>query len=304
MVDLDLVLLSLLGVAALSAGLPLIRFLGQRWRQRAFIKTILSASPPRKERRLIVSFSTLPGRINRLEPTIQSLLKQTRPPDEIVIAIPPFSIREQREYIVPDYLKIIPTVKILHCDQDWGPATKFIPAIQAELLSGSRDTLVVVVDDDVHYPRNAIELLLHYFESYPNAALCFRGESVTRDLKWVSKPFIAGDHLREPVRVAIVNGCSSYLIQPRFFDERLWDYSSAPAAAFYMDDIWISGWLDRRGVKKFAIPAVARQWNLIRQMGTLSLNHVPNGRQHSNDEVVAYFRDTWNVFAESRSVHE
>jgi hypothetical protein len=43
--------------------------------------------------RVIASLSTVPDRINNLKPTIRSLLQQTRPPDEIVLAIPEFSIR-------------------------------------------------------------------------------------------------------------------------------------------------------------------------------------------------------------------
>jgi hypothetical protein len=32
------------------------------------------------------------------------------------------------------------------------------------------------------------------------------------------------------------------------------------------------------------------------QSGTMTLDDVPNGRRYSNNEVVAQFRDTWNIF--------
>jgi hypothetical protein len=103
--------------------------------------------------------------------------------------------------------------------------------------------------------------------------------------------------LRQPEAVAVITGCGSYLVQPRFFDESLWDYSKAPEAAFYMDDIWISGWLARRCVKRYAVPASMMMRSVWRQRRTLTLHDVPNGRQQNNNETIAFFRDSWDVFA-------
>ena len=102
-----------------------------------------------------------------------------------------------------------------------------------------------------------------------------------------------GNDLREPRSVAVVTGCGSYLIKRGFFDESLWDYSNAPQAAFYKDDIWISGWLARRNVKRYAIPTSAMMRSVWRQRRTLSMHDVPNGRQQK----IAFFRDNWDVFA-------
>src|SRR5438132_3331431 len=156
----------------------------KRWRQKAFIRKVLANSRARSDKRLIVSFSTMPDRIGRLQPTIDSLLNQTRPPDEIVLAVPRFSIRQKREYKIPDYLLQIPQIRILRCEKDWGPATKFIAVVQAELAAGRTDTLIMVVDDDRIYPRDSVELYLYYHEQLPNAALCFRGGPMPRSLNW------------------------------------------------------------------------------------------------------------------------
>jgi hypothetical protein len=86
------------------------------------------------------------------------------------------------------------------------------------------------------------------------------------------------------------------LIQPRFFDPSLWDYSHAPAGAFYMDDIWISGCLDRRGVKKYVVPASQMTRGVVSQFWAMTLYEVPNGRQHNNNEAIAFFRDSWRIF--------
>ncbi len=280
------------------AGLALLfRPSGTRRQQVQFIRETLANSPRSDHPHVIVSLSTVPDRINNLRPTIRSLLKQTRPPDEIVLAIPEFSIREQRPYAVPEYVSRLPRLRVLHCRRDWGPATKFIPIVREELAAGRGNTLIMVVDDDRIYPRDAVETYLHYNEQLPDAALCFRGAAMPRNLDWRNAKMIRASELREPQPAAVMTGCGSYLIQPRFFDESLWDYSQAPQGAFYMDDIWISGWLNRRNVKRYVVPASAMMRSVFRQRRTLSLHDVPEGRQHHNNETIAFFEKIWDVFA-------
>ena len=266
----------------------------KRRQQVRFIRETLAAKRTFDNRRVIASLSTVPDRINNLSPTIRSLLSQTRPPDEIVLAIPEFSVREQRPYVVPKYISRLPCVRVLHCAEDWGPATKFIGAIQDELAAGRENTLIMVVDDDRLYPRDALETYLYYREQLPNAALCFRGAAMPSTLDWDDARMIYAKDVREPRPVAVITGCGSYLVQPRFFDQSLWDYSRAPSVAFYIDDIWISAWLSRRGVKRYVIPASARMRSVSRQRRTVSLNKIP-GRQKLNNETIAFFRDAWDI---------
>src|SRR6266480_848555 len=284
----------ILGVLGLKRLLPASR---KHRRQVRFIRETLASSNKSGDRRVIVSLSTVPERIGNLGPTIRSLLRQTRPPDEIVVAVPEYSIREQRSYVVPKYVSRWPRLRVLHCPRDWGPATKFIPIVREELTAGRGNTLIVVVDDDRVYPRDALETYLHYDEQLPDAALCFRGAAMPPNLDWRNAKMIRASELREPQPAAVITGCGSYLIQPRFFDESLWDYSRAPRGAFYMDDIWISGCLTRRNVKRYVVPASAMMRSVFRQRRTLSLHDVPEGRQYNNNETIAFFGDSWDVFA-------
>ena len=133
----------------------------------------------------------------------------------------------------------------------------------------------MVVDDDRLYPRDALETYLYYSEQSPNAALCFRGAAMPSTLDWDDAKMIYGKDIREPRRVAVITGCGSYLVQPRFFDRSLWDYSGAPSVAFHIDDIWISAWLSRGRVKRYVVPASAMMRSVFRQRWTVSLNKIP-----------------------------
>ena len=292
---LPLISVVLVVLAVLSfRQLPAIR---KHRRQARFIREALGHGRESGDRRVIASLSTVPARIGNLGPTVRSLLRQTRPPDEIVLAVPEFSIREERPYVVPEYLLRLPRLRILRCHKDWGPATKFIPIVREELAAGRGDTLIMVVDDDRVYPRDALETYLHYNQQLPGAALCFRGAAMPQNLDWRDARMVKANELRQAEAVAVITGCGSYLIQPRFFDESLWDYSQAPQGAFYMDDIWISGCLARGKVKRYVVPASAMMRSVRRQRGTLTLHDVPNGRQYHNNETIAFFGDAWDVFA-------
>lgn len=291
-------------IAAISTGIFYVsRQLRIRRECRAqvvFIReTLATATRAPDERRIIVSLSTLPDRIANLEPTLKCLAEQTRPPDEIVIALPKFSIRQSKGYAIPPFVSDFPTVRILAAERDWGPATKFIPVIQEELKFGRPDTLIMVVDDDRIYPRDAVECYLHFAAELPDAALCFRGAAMPRSFDWHDAKMIHGNRVRAPRRVAVITGCGSYLVRPRFFEEPLWDYSAAPDAAFYMDDIWISGALDRRRVRKYVVPSSTRLRSVKDQARTMSLHDIPNGRQPNNNEVIAFFRESWDVFRDA-----
>src|SRR5262249_1974339 len=161
---------------------------------------------------------------------------------------------EKRPYVVPKYLLRFPRVRILHCGQDWGPATKFIPAVQEGLAAGGAKRLIMGGGGDRIYPRDGPETYFYYSTQLSDAALGFRGAPMPRSLDWHDAKMIRGRELHQPQAAAVMTGCGSYLIQPRFFNESLWDYSSAPDGAFYMDDIWISGWLSRAGVKRYVVP--------------------------------------------------
>src|SRR5262249_27525296 len=148
--------LVILGALGLKRLFPFFRNLRTRRQQVRFIRKTLARGERLNHRRVIASLTTVPARIDNLEPTIRSLLKQTRPPDEIVLAVPEFSIREERPYVVPDHVLRLPRLRILRCEKDWGPATKFISVVREELAAGRGDTLMMVVDDDRVYPRDAM----------------------------------------------------------------------------------------------------------------------------------------------------
>jgi hypothetical protein len=195
----------------------------------------------------VICLTTTPTRLPRIESTLKSLMYQTVAPRSIQLHIPAHSLREGRPYHIPEQLLELASVEVVSCE-DFGPATKLIPA----LYTFSPDQLLIVVDDDTLYPPTMVEDFLRAQAIAPDTALALSGSIVPADL--TDRPdtlwSILFEHAPTPLRASrsriarridILRGCDGYLVQPRFFDRMaLSDYTSAPSAAIWADDVWIS----------------------------------------------------------------
>jgi hypothetical protein len=205
------------------------------------------ATNPRRSN-LVVTLSTIPSRLPLLQTTLKSLLRQTVSPAQIRLNLPLSSRRESRAYVLPAWLTAMVSVQVVRCDRDWGPATKLIPSLE----TANPDQELLVVDDDRVYAAHLVEHLGRLAKQLPDAAVGLSGWVVPDDL--VDRPTtvmgnllmrppcpVRATRLRAPKQVDVLQGLSGYVVRPRFFDvAALTDYSTAPDAAFYADDVWIS----------------------------------------------------------------
>jgi hypothetical protein len=197
---------------------------------------------------VIVTLTTLPSRIDRIGPTIKSLLNQTVSPGAIRIHVPAASRREGLPYVVPAWLAALQSVRIVRCNVDYGPATKLIPA----LSDIADDQRLLVVDDDRIYQPHLVEQFLTWSEARPDAAIAASGWDAPADLTDRPSTLVAtlGGRPPAPIKctrvrgtrdVDVMQGLSGYLVRPRFVDlAAIRDYAGAPDAAFFVDDVWIS----------------------------------------------------------------
>jgi hypothetical protein len=196
---------------------------------------------------VIVTLTTLPSRIHRIDLTLKSLLCQTVSPAAIQVNVPGASRREQVPYAVPAWLQRLRSVRVVRCD-DFGPSTKLIPA----LFEAGPEQRLLVVDDDRIYQRHFIEQMIAAADACPDAAVAGSGWDAPSDLTDRPTTLMATLLGRPPaplkctrvrtVRdVDVMQGLSGYIVKPKFFDRiALTDYSRAPEAAFFVDDVWIS----------------------------------------------------------------
>lgn len=252
---------------------------------------------------VVVSLTTIPDRIHLILPTLRSLFTQTVSPSAIYLNIPYYSRRQGRSYTIPEKLKGFRQVKIIRTEQDWGPATKFLPLLE-KLPPDSR---VIVVDDDQIYSRRLVETYVRYSHQYPDAALGLAGWLVPERFCHTQRKPIEGARTRlldrppnvckRPKSVDILQGASSYLIRPRFLTNAVFQYQDAPLAAFFADDVWISGHLARNRVLRLVIPGdfqYARILSLL-MLKTLSLSSAENHDGRNNQILYEFFQKDWKT---------
>lgn len=211
--------------------------------------------------RIVVSLSTTRG--YPLE-TIESLKNQTLPPSEIL-------------------------VNRGRSGDEFGPATKLIPAIQ-KFFNDSR-TLLVAVDDDAIYQPTLIEDLAHWATLLP--VVSATGWPVKRSLDyphWTENFLIFGNELEAPMPTSVVRGNCGFAVRPTHFDQALWT-EITPSTPHNMDDVWFSGHLARRRIPRFVVPTRGISVS-IPKSSTLDGRF---DRMKENTRALRYFKGDWDV---------
>lgn len=243
-------------------------------------------TPPRRAERVVVSLSTIPSRAKRLGGVLNSLLDQTEPADRIVLALPDFSGRENTAYPPVDTLGLPEGIAVLRT-ADHGPATKFLPALEAE-----PDAVIVVVDDDVILPRDFLATLLAAHRRLPGCALGYRGVQLVPGQAFVDLTHILATAVSAPTKVDVLFGTWGYLLPVGVLDHIGREHGETDDHMRWVDDVWLSGMLARRKVPRLVVPARAfpiETGNALR----LALSGGPNRSGDNDHRAIAAFRDDW-----------
>lgn len=223
----------------------------------------------------IITLSTIPPRFHLLGPTLQSLLAQKRHAAEIRLYIP----RTYRRF--PDWDGTLPNVPdgitIHRCDHDLGPATKILPATRD--LAG-QDLDLLFCDDDKLYDRNWHDRLKRTAAGHPNTVIVEAGENLPdiadetrapdrlpRAKRWVRKPLsyrlkrlLSLGMVKSPMYansgyVDLISGHGGVLLRPDWLDDQAWNI---PDIIWTVDDPWLSGQFERRGIPIWLVAEVGR----------------------------------------------
>ncbi|MBT9587509.1 hypothetical protein IV102_29475 [bacterium] len=254
--------------------------------------------------RVVACLTTIPSRLPHLELTFKSLLYQSWGLQKIRLHLPQYSEREGQPYIVPEHWLGRDWLEIVTCP-DFGPATKLLPALQD--LPG--DQRLLVVDDDMLYPATLVQFLLGHAQRNPDWVVASSGWRVPAGL--VDRPTTLWDNLARrspaPVKctrvnhrypVDIVQGYSGFLTQPDFYDkENIFDYSQAPAAARWVDDVWLSA---HCLMPKAVFPAPRycfERWKARKMMKAASLGRLNRGDgtplTRNNTIAIRHLQEHW-----------
>lgn len=126
------------------------------------------------KRKLIVSLTTIPSRINKVWMTVESLLRQTRKPDKIILWI---AEDEFEGITIPDNLKKQERrgLEIRYCEN-----LRSYKKFYYSMMEYPKD-YVLIVDDDSIYSEKMIEAVLDTSAENPNCIVCNRSHRIRTD---------------------------------------------------------------------------------------------------------------------------
>lgn len=245
------------------------------------------STPEQRAERVVVSLSTVPARANLIGAALRSLLDQEEPADGIVLALPERSRREGIPYPDPQTLRLPAGVEVLRCE-DEGPATKFLAALRAE-----PDAVLVVVDDDVVYPRSFLRELLAAHRRRPGAALGLRGVNREAGKRFADFRHVFGSGIVADVPVDILFGTWGYLLPPGIASAIPKGIGSSDEALRWVDDIWLSAQLARAGVDRYVVPVKGLPIETIAALRA-SLSGGVNRTGRNEEAALEALADSWN----------
>lgn len=262
----------------------------------------------------IITLSTIPPRFGNLGPALRSLCAQIRPAQEIRLYIP------QRYRRFPDWDGSLPEVPegvtIHRCDDDLGPATKVLPA--AAQLRGQQVDLLFC-DDDKIYDPNWHQRFKSAAADHPGTCIVEVGETFPD----ISESLRPADRLprarrarktaayrlarlltltaykprlyRDSGYVDQISGYGGVLVRPDWFDAEAFDI---PGVLWTVDDPWLSGHLERRGIPIWLNgDGKLPRFGTVGRLGALgSLVEDGHGRIQADLAVIDYMRQRYGIW--------
>ena len=239
---------------------------------------------PKIKSRCVISLTSTPDRIHLITPTLCSILSQTKRVDEIALNIPYESMKGV-SYKIPKWLYRLTNVKIYRINKDLGPSTKLLPTALRE----SKNTKIIVIDDDNIYGSKLVEILIKSFNKHnkhkKTAITCYGSKIKSTGFSRHKKFFGGGGS------VDVLFGCGGYILTPSMLPKQIYNYNESPEGSKFVDDNWISGWLRYNKVKIYMM-GLKRGCNFFpswQSMDSISLSGSVNKNNKHEYKLNKYF---------------
>lgn len=261
----------------------------------------------------VISLTTIPPRMEKIGPTLESLVRQTARIDEVILWIPhAYRRSEFKDFALP---QVPDGVTIRRADKDHGPATKILPALR---LFAGQDVRIIYCDDDRVYNPDWAQRMIDFSDRHPGECIAEAGEVVESLYRKYLATFprynvlrfltlgITSHFHRKKIRelnpgLGLVDVCKGYggvLVRPEFFKPAVFDI---PDIMWTVDDIWLSGNLRLNNVP---IRQITRQENSAKSDAAfidplVSYVYMDHGRERANMLCVRYFQEKHGIWLDA-----
>jgi hypothetical protein len=256
--------------------------------------------------RVVISLTTMPDDIIGLNQTLSSILNQSFTPNAIYVNVPYISRRSGQEYVIPDFLHKMTSISILR-GNDYGPLSKIVGTLKVET---DPTTLIVSVDDDKLYTSNFLNKLVYHAQLDDRVAWGICGWGF---LPWFQPYGVIPAYPSYYTRgiygrsVQVLQGVCGTAYRRKFFSEIEDVFSKNIPECFTQDDMWISGYLNSKGIRRILAPGrLTDHWNVepidsgwlrqkIRKYRLSDTNSRPGQDQVCKTAIEEHFNMPWEL---------
>lgn len=200
-----------------------------------------------RKQKLVVSLTSFPGRIDTVWITIESLLRQTVKPDQIILWLASTQF---------DGISSLP--KALLDLQGRGLSIRFCEDLRSHkkyfyVMQEYPDDLIILADDDIIYPADTIERLMAMHHKYPDDICTITGQKMEKGKlpsQW-RNPLLK-ERLEHAEEVQIFTGSGS-LFPPHSLSPCAFDAEAIKVKCPYADDLWLTFMAQKKGTKITAL---------------------------------------------------
>jgi hypothetical protein len=183
--------------------------------------------------RVLVSLTSYPARIGSAWITIESILRQTDPPDEVLLVL----CREEfPRGAIPKRLERMTRkgLRIMWVNENTRSYKKLLPALREH-----PDAVIVTADDDTIYPKSWLDSLLEGHRDRPNEILGHRGTEILVTNGGLA-PYSTWPRAsaRTPSNKVFLTGMGGILYPPASLPDVALDHGLALRLCPSTDDIW------------------------------------------------------------------
>lgn len=202
---------------------------------------------------LYITFTTLPSYVDKLDNFVDNLTKQTLEPTKILFAICDQYKRDNKELVLPDFIKRNQKIQILKID-DCGPITRLLAAIKyITKIKEDKPTniqtknYIIVINDDYKYPEKLFYYLVQNMKMDESSVYGFNGQII-------GLFETQNNEIKKNKSVNVINNSYGVIYDYDMFDKDFFTYITNTINnndyCKYNDDIIISNYLAKKNISR------------------------------------------------------
>lgn len=139
------------------------------WMFLSVMKNYKGVTEEKRKRKIVVSLTSFPARIDTVYKTVQSLLRQSIKPDELILWLAPEQFPEGEDNLPKKLLKLKEAGLKVGWHTNLRSYTKLIPTLKT-----NPEDIIVTADDDIYYETTWLERLWRAYGKNPSQIHCHR----------------------------------------------------------------------------------------------------------------------------------